>query len=203
MQSSVCFSSDVFVKFYLATPRTEWSASAFGLRPAGHTTCVESSSAMAKPQHDVRVFVATILFWAEEKITNVCFSYEINCSCEKFWHMEDEERRPKSLHGSRVPQTHTIFTLLGLILSCVLVKRKSSKKSDKPATPKVEVFWFVLKRSCFTTNLPDKKTWSGCHTPCVVISQTHWLVSQERLSPRVGTSVFIMYTVVPSGERWF
>ncbi len=33
----------------------------------------------------------------------------------------------------------------------------------------------------------------------VVISQTHWLVSQERLSPRAGTSVFIMYTVVPSG----
>ncbi len=27
----------------------------------------------------------------------------------------------------------------------------------------------------------------------VVISQTHWLVSQERLSPRVGTSVFIVY----------
>ncbi len=25
----------------------------------------------------------------------------------------------------------------------------------------------------------------------VVISQTHWLVSQERLSPRAGTSVFI------------
>ncbi len=35
----------------------------------------------------------------------------------------------------------------------------------------------------------------------VVISQTHWLVSQERLSPRAGTSVFIEYTVVPSGKR--
>ena len=33
----------------------------------------------------------------------------------------------------------------------------------------------------------------------VVISQTHWLVSQERLSPRAGTSIFIVYTVVPSG----
>ncbi len=32
----------------------------------------------------------------------------------------------------------------------------------------------------------------------VVISQTHWLVSQEGLSPRAGTSVFIMYTVAPS-----
>ncbi len=41
------------------------------------------------------------------------------------------------------------------------------------------------------------KPWSwSC---CVVISQTHWLVSQERLSPRAGTSVFIEYTVVPSG----
>ncbi len=28
----------------------------------------------------------------------------------------------------------------------------------------------------------------------VVISQTHWLVSQERLSPRAGTSVFIVYS---------
>ncbi len=28
----------------------------------------------------------------------------------------------------------------------------------------------------------------------VVISQTHWLVSQERLSPRAGTSVFIEYS---------
>ncbi len=37
----------------------------------------------------------------------------------------------------------------------------------------------------------------------VVISQTHWLVSQERLSPRVGTSVFIGYTVLTSSERWF
>ncbi len=27
----------------------------------------------------------------------------------------------------------------------------------------------------------------------VVISQTHWLVSQERLCPRAGTSIFIMY----------
>ncbi len=31
----------------------------------------------------------------------------------------------------------------------------------------------------------------------VVISQTHWLVSQERLSPRAGTSVFID-SVAPS-----
>ncbi len=37
----------------------------------------------------------------------------------------------------------------------------------------------------------------------VVISQTHWLVSQERLSPRAGTSVFIEYTVLISGEQWF
>ncbi len=28
----------------------------------------------------------------------------------------------------------------------------------------------------------------------VVISQTHWLVSQERLSLRAGTSVFIEYS---------
>ncbi len=34
-----------------------------------------------------------------------------------------------------------------------------------------------------------------------VISQTHWLVSQDRLSPRVGTSV--LCTEVTSGERWF
>ncbi len=37
----------------------------------------------------------------------------------------------------------------------------------------------------------------------VVISQTRWLVSQERLSPRVGTSVFIMYTVLPAMRQWF
>ena len=37
----------------------------------------------------------------------------------------------------------------------------------------------------------------------VVISQTHWLVSQERLSPRAGTSVFIDYTVLPSMRQWF
>ncbi len=37
------------------------------------------------------------------------------------------------------------------------------------------------------------------HVLYVVISQTHWLVSQERLSPRAGTSIFIEYTVVPSG----
>ncbi len=35
--------------------------------------------------------------------------------------------------------------------------------------------------------------------PDVVISQTHWLVSQERLSPRVGTSVFIEY----SADIWW
>ncbi len=29
--------------------------------------------------------------------------------------------------------------------------------------------------------------------PNAVISQTHWLVSQERLSPRAGTFVFILY----------
>ncbi len=39
---------------------------------------------------------------------------------------------------------------------------------------------------------------------CVVISQTHWLVSQERLSPRAGTSVFIdLFPITPSGEWWF
>ena len=38
----------------------------------------------------------------------------------------------------------------------------------------------------------------------VVISQTHWLVSQERLSPRAGTSVFIdLFPITPSGEWWF
>ncbi len=31
---------------------------------------------------------------------------------------------------------------------------------------------------------------------CVVISQTRWLVSQERLSLRAGTSVFILYNHV-------
>ncbi len=39
--------------------------------------------------------------------------------------------------------------------------------------------------------------------PIVVISQTHWLVSQERLTLGVGISSFIEYTVVPSDERWF
>ena len=38
----------------------------------------------------------------------------------------------------------------------------------------------------------------------VVISQKHWLVSQERLSPRAATSVFIdLIPITPSGERWF
>ncbi len=38
----------------------------------------------------------------------------------------------------------------------------------------------------------------------VVISQTHRLVSQERLSLRVGTSVFIdLIPIMPSGEQWF
>ncbi len=37
----------------------------------------------------------------------------------------------------------------------------------------------------------------------VVISQTHWLVSQERLSLKVGTSVFIDLPITPSGEQWF
>ncbi len=38
----------------------------------------------------------------------------------------------------------------------------------------------------------------------VVISQTHWLVSQERLSLRAGTSIFIdLFPVMPSGEQWF
>ncbi len=38
----------------------------------------------------------------------------------------------------------------------------------------------------------------------VVISQTHRLVSQERLSPRVGTSIFIdLHSIMPSGEWWF
>ncbi len=38
----------------------------------------------------------------------------------------------------------------------------------------------------------------------VVISQTHRLASQERLSPRAGTSVFIdLIPITPSGEQWF
>ena len=38
----------------------------------------------------------------------------------------------------------------------------------------------------------------------VVISQTHRLVSQERLSPKAGTSVFIdLIPIMPSGEQWF
>ncbi len=36
-------------------------------------------------------------------------------------------------------------------------------------------------------------------THCVVISQTRWLVSQERLSPRAGTSVFIDSVLPPLG----
>ncbi len=41
-------------------------------------------------------------------------------------------------------------------------------------------------------------------TDSVVVSQTHWLVSQERLSLRVGTSVFIdLFPITPSGEWWF
>ncbi len=40
-------------------------------------------------------------------------------------------------------------------------------------------------------------------TNSVVVSQTHWLVSQERLSPRAGTSVFIDLPITPSGEQWF
>ncbi len=35
----------------------------------------------------------------------------------------------------------------------------------------------------------------------VVISQTHWLVSQERLLPMAGTTLFIEYTVVPSVKQ--
>ncbi len=38
---------------------------------------------------------------------------------------------------------------------------------------------------------------------CVVISQTHWLVSRERLSSTAGTTLFILYTVVPSVQWWF
>ncbi len=38
----------------------------------------------------------------------------------------------------------------------------------------------------------------------VVILQTHRLVSQERLSPRAGTSIFIdLIPITPSGEWWF
>ncbi len=37
----------------------------------------------------------------------------------------------------------------------------------------------------------------------VVISQTHFLVSQVRLPPTVGTALFILYTVVPSVQWWF
>ncbi len=37
-----------------------------------------------------------------------------------------------------------------------------------------------------------------------VISQTHWLVSQERLSPRTGTSIFIdLFPITLSGKWWF
>ena len=37
-----------------------------------------------------------------------------------------------------------------------------------------------------------------------MISQTRRLVSQERLSPRAGTSVFIdLIPITPSGEQWF
>ena len=49
--------------------------------------------------------------------------------------------------------------------------------------------------------------WTGGHKrhDCrVVISQTHRLVSQERLFPRVGTSIFIdLIPIMPSGEQWF
>ncbi len=51
--------------------------------------------------------------------------------------------------------------------------------------------------SCSGSPLPFNLPW------IVVISQTRWLVSQERLSPRAGTSVFIEYTVVPSMRQWF
>ena len=38
----------------------------------------------------------------------------------------------------------------------------------------------------------------------VVISQTHWLVSQGRLSPREGTSVFIdLFFSGAICEQWF
>ncbi len=44
--------------------------------------------------------------------------------------------------------------------------------------------------------------WARSQT--VVISQTHRLVSQERLSPRAGTSVFIdLVPIMLSGEQWF
>ncbi len=44
----------------------------------------------------------------------------------------------------------------------------------------------------------------GVDYRCVVISQTHRLVSQERLFPGAGTSVSIdLIPITPSGEWWF
>ncbi len=56
------------------------------------------------------------------------------------------------------------------------------------------------------TGMLDLLVGTPSHAPKtnVVISQTHWLVSQERLSPRAGTSVFVdLHPNTPSGERWF
>ncbi len=47
------------------------------------------------------------------------------------------------------------------------------------------------------------ESWCPAARLIVVISQTHWLVSQERLSPRAGSSVFIDLPITPSGEWWF
>ncbi len=48
-----------------------------------------------------------------------------------------------------------------------------------------------LSRSTELNQFPPALCSSAGAKTCVVISQTHRLVSQERLSPRVGTSIFI------------
>ncbi len=60
-------------------------------------------------------------------------------------------------------------------------------------------------------SLDSPGCWNGRFN--MTISQTHWLVSQERLSPRARTPVFIdlfpitpsidLFPIMPSGEWWF
>ncbi len=50
---------------------------------------------------------------------------------------------------------------------------------------------------------PTRRRRTQTSTSFVVISQTHWLVSQVRLPPMAGTTLFILYTVVPSVQWWF
>ncbi len=87
---------------------------------------------------------------------------------------------------------------------CLCVQVLAAPGGQPPQPRKINLPAKHPRNKSFTPTIVSVPSCANVFSFLEVISQTHRLVSQERLSPRAGTSIFIdLIPITPSGEWWF